>query len=464
MSSQKLICSEGKNRSNMKNEQLILDSTQINGKDIGARNSFAYHGNEIDEIISKRPPFIVRWGTTYFLLLLLLILLLSWFIQYPDIVTTKAKLTSLNAPKAIVSRTDGQLIKLSVKEGDYVKKNENIGYMESTADADMILFLSNILDSLQNVLHHNNPELIKTFFSGALIKSQKELGELQQPYQIFIQSFILFKSYLESGFYLEKKELLKSDMENLRRLNSNLHQQKKLQEQDLSLSQETFKASKKLREENVIAPLDYRIESSKLISKQMNIPTITSSILNNEAQQNAKKEEIMELDNQIAQQKNIFVQSLNTFISQINEWKKKYLLISPIEGKVVFSDFIQERQQLHLNQTICYVNPDNSEYYAEVFIPQFNLGKVKKGQQVLLKFSSYPFEQFGSLSGKIDFISTVPTDSGYLSKVILVNGLTTNYNKSIQYREGLVAEGEIITQNMRLPVRLFNNIIKQFEK
>jgi hypothetical protein len=92
------------------------------------------------------------------------------------------------------------------------------------------------------------------------------------------------------------------------------------------------------------------------------------------------------------------------------------------------------------------------------------LGKVKKGQRVLLKISSYPFEQYGSLSGKIDFISTIPTDSGYLSKVILINGLTTNYNRTIQYREGLVAQGEIITQNMRLPERLFNGIRKQIGK
>jgi HlyD family secretion protein len=446
----------------LETEIFISTENKINGEDILLmKNTFSEHGNEIDEIISRRPPFLVRWGTTCFLILLLLILFVSWFIQYPDIVTTKAKLTSLNAPKAIVAKVEGQLIKLDVKEGDRVLKNETIGYMESNANAETVIHLSGVLDSLQYVLDGEKPELIKIFFSAALIKSQKELGELQQPYQTFIQSFVVFKSYLESGFYLQKKALLKTDMGNLQKLNDNLYQQKKLQEQDLALSQETFKANKQLRDENVIAPLDYRNESSKLISKQMNIPQITSSILNNEAQQNAKKEEIMELDNQIAQQKNIFIQSLNTFISQVNEWKKKYLLISPIEGRIAFSDFIQERQQLHLNQTICYVNPDNSEYYAEIYIPQFNLGKVKTGQQVLLKFSSYPFEQYGSLSGKIDFISTIPTDSGYLSKVILENGLTTNYKRSIQYREGLIAQGEIITENLRLPERLFNGIRKQ---
>ena len=29
-------------------------------------NDFSEHGNEVEEIISKKPPFIVRWGTTFF--------------------------------------------------------------------------------------------------------------------------------------------------------------------------------------------------------------------------------------------------------------------------------------------------------------------------------------------------------------------------------------------------------------
>lgn len=106
----------------------------------------------------------------------------------------------------------------------------------------------------------------------------------------------------------------------------------------------------------------------------------------------------------------------------------------------------------------------NAQYYAEIYVPQFNLGKVRTGQKVLLKFASYPFREYGSLTGKIDFISAIPTDNGYLTKVILPNGLTTNYKKSIQYREGLSGQGEIITQNLRLPQRFYYNIIKQIKE
>ena len=440
------------------------------------KNTFSEHGNEIQEIISNKPPFIVRWGTVYFFFVLVLIGLISWFIQYPDVVTVKAKLTSLNAPKAIVAKSDGQLIKLFAKENNIVQKDQVIGFMESTANPETILHLSKILDSVQILFNNNKTEdAVKIFnsfsaFNGASYSSptggdqEGALGELQQPYQTFIQSFIVFKSYLSNGFYLRKKTILMNDMVNLQRLNANLQRQKNLQEQDLNLAQQTYTANEQLKNDSVISAFEYRNESSKLINKKLNLPQTTSSIVNNEGSQNEKRKEILQLEDQISQQKNIFVQALNTFISQVDEWKKKYLLIAPVEGKIAFSGIIQEHQQLHSNQIICFVNAENSQYFAEIYIPQFNLGKVRTGQQVLLKLPSYPYQEYGSLTGKIEFISTIPTDSGYLAKVVLPNGFRTNYNKSIQYKDGLVAQGEIITQNMRLLERFYYNIIKQIRK
>ncbi len=433
-------------------------------KPFSSNGQLLERGLAVQELISNKPGFLIRWGITIFLSILILIITATWFIQYPDVVTTKAKLTSLNAPKAIVVRSEGQLVRLFAKEDDKVQKDQVIGFMESTGNPETVLHLSKVLNSLQTSLNNGRSESVNNYYSSALIKSQSELGELQQPYQAFIQSFILFRSYLSSGFYLRKKTMLTKDMGTLQRLNVNLNQQKSLQETDVNLAQQTFSANEQLKNDSVISAFDYRNESSKLIGKQMSLPQITSSIISNEGAQNEKRKEIMELENQIAQQKSIFIQALNTFISQVDEWKKKYLLISPVEGRIAFSGFVEEHQQLHANQIICFVNPGNSQYYAELYIPQFNLGKVKTGQQVLLKFPSYPYQEYGSLTGRIDFISNVPTDSGYLAKVTLVKGLSTNYNEPIQYRDGLLAQGEIITRNMRLLERFYYNIIKQVKK
>ncbi len=65
----------------------------------------------------------------------------------------------------------------------------------------------------------------------------------------------------------------------------------------------------------------------------------------------------MELENTIAQQKSIFSQALNTFKSQVDDWKKKYLLVAPIDGKISFAIFLQANQELQANQAVCFIKP-----------------------------------------------------------------------------------------------------------
>lgn len=420
-------------------------------------------GVAVQELISTKPGLLIRWGVTIFLFILLAIIATTWFIEYPDIVTAKARLASLNAPKEILSKSGGQLIKLNKKEGDFVYKDEVIGYMESNANHQKVLHLSAVLNELQIELHKGNADAVNNF-SKEIVISNNELGELQLFHQAFVQSFMLFKNYLSSGFFIRKKEMLLKDISNLRRINNNLNQQKNIDQQDFGLAEKTFSANEQLKRDSVISDLEYRNERSKLLAKQMSLPQISNSMINNEDQQNQKRKEVIELENQISEQKSVFAQALYTFINHVEEWKKKYLIISPIEGSLHFSGMIQEHQQLHLNQVVCFVSSKTSKYYAEMYIPQTNLGKVRLGQEVLLKFPSYPFQEYGSLKGRIDFISTIPTDSGYLANVILQNELITNYHKPIQYREGLIAQGEVITENMRLLERFYYKIIKQVRK
>ncbi|HNJ58714.1 MAG TPA: HlyD family efflux transporter periplasmic adaptor subunit, partial [Chitinophagaceae bacterium] len=194
------------------------------------------------------------------------------------------------------------------------------------------------------------------------------------------------------------------------------------------------------------------------------LPQINASIINNESQQNDKRKEIAELDNQIAVQKSIFMQALQTFKSEIQAWEYKYVIKAPVAGSVAFTGFYQENQEIKNGQSLFVVQPANTQYFVEAQILQYNFGKVKTGQQVLLKFPAYPYEQYGSVTGKIDFISTIPTDSGYLAKIVLPDGLISNYKKPLQYHTGLKAQADIVTEDMRLLERFYYNIRKQLTR
>ncbi len=441
------------------NEKLVAPNRQGNFPAV-IRETFAEHGNEVEDIISSRPPFIVRWGISFFFIMLLVLSLICWLIKYPDTVTANGRLVSINAPKPVITISSGKLTKLLVAENEVVCKDQVLGYIESTAKHEDVIRLSAAVDSMQSVVNRKVPELVRAYIHN----DKMQLGELQTPYQTFSQAWLTFTGYLTNGFYLRKKQMLSADMGNLKKLHANLVEQKSLKEQDLSLSQKTFNANQKLANDKVISDFDYTTEKSNLLNKKLILPQINNEVINNESQQNEKFKELEELDNTIAQQKAIFQQALNTLKSQIDEWKKKYLLVAPIDGRVAFATYVQENQQLQVNQTICFINPENSHYFAQITIPQSNLGKIAVGQKVLLKFPSYPFPEYGALQGRIEFISHITTDSGYYARVSLVDGLRTSFNAHIQYREGLKGQAEIITRDMRLLERLYLSFLSQVKK
>jgi multidrug efflux pump subunit AcrA (membrane-fusion protein) len=412
--------------------------------------------SEVQEIISQKPSWIVRNGIVLFLAIIAAMLATTFFISYPDVVNANATFTSLNSPKKVKARSEGKLVKLSVAEGKMVNENDIIGFLESSALHNDVITLSQIIDNAQNNIAAND-------LSG-LSSSYKNLGEVQQSYQVFVQAFNTYKQYLSSGFFKQKKNMLQQDVSYLQRLHANLEEQKRMQQEDLSLAGKTFDANKILSNEKVIADFEYRNENSKYISKAMAIPQINASLITNESAKHEKEKEIAQLENDIAQQKGIFVQALNTLKAQLDDWKNKFLLIAPVAGKVSFTEFLQENSQIKVGQTVCFVNPENTEYYARVFIPQNNFGKIKTGEQVLLKLNAYPYREFGIIKAKLDFVSSIPTDSGFVAKVVLPNGLVTNYKKQLHYTEGLSAQAEIITEDLQLSDRLFNELRAVFNK
>ncbi|MNM84205.1 hypothetical protein D3C81_962880 [compost metagenome] len=103
--------------------------------------------------------------------------------------------------------------------------------------------------------------------------------------------------------------------------------------------------------------------------------------------------------------------------------------------------------------------------FLETKISQNNFGKVSQGQVVILKFDAYPWQQFGIVKGRIDYISAIPVDSGnYLARISLPNSLVSNYNINLGFKEGLLANAEIITKDMRLPERLYYDFVKHLKK
>ncbi|MEO6523033.1 MAG: HlyD family efflux transporter periplasmic adaptor subunit [Mucilaginibacter sp.] len=419
------------------------------------------HTDDMQDIITTVPSWLLRWGITLFFIVLVLIFSLSAFIRYPDIVKTSIKIESPNSPKPVVSRISGELTRLLIKENDMVSTGQPLAYIESTGNHGAILNLLNTLKQVQIELLSN-----KTFTSGLLKQTNlSQLGELQMSYQTFYQQYIDYHSAVDDGFYLKKKSYLQKDLLNLNQQRDQLNSQKDIQQKDYKLASQEYEMHQKLEREKVESPAEFRTQESKYLSKKSPLVQTETALITASGTYSAKQKEILELDNQISDAKSKFSQSLNSLISQAEDWKTKYVLSASQGGKISFAGIVQENQVLKINQEVFYINPGNEQFFGQMAIPQANMGKVKLGQRVLVKLKSYPFEEYGMIRGKISYIADVPyRDSIFVSRVDFKIKGATDMKKPIHLKQGMMADAEIITQDATILQRITWNLTKLINK
>ena len=243
-------------------------------------------------------------------------------------------------------------------------------------------------------------------------------------------------------------------------MNASIIHQKNLTRQDEDSSQKSLAMNKILYDEKVISAEEFRAAQSKHLNKQMAMPQMNANLLSNQNQQRDKIKEIEQLNHDVGQQRIIFEQALQTFKSSVDDWVKKYVLLAPTEGTLIFTAPLQQNKFLAQGKLIGYVNPPENKYYLEMNLPQNNLGKVDTGMKVQLRFDAYPYQELGFVKGQLDYLSPIASDSGFLATVRLTNGLTTNLGNHLQYKNGLKAKALVITKDMRLLERIYYSIVK----
>ncbi|MDB4919709.1 HlyD family efflux transporter periplasmic adaptor subunit [Mucilaginibacter sp.] len=420
-------------------------------------NTETRHTDDMQDIITAVPGWLLRWGISLFFGVLVLIVALAALIRYPDIVNAQLKIDSPNSPKPVVSKISGKLVQLLVKENEMVRANEPLAYLESTASHTKVLVLITNLKQLQQQVLQNKP-LNNVLFNQA---DNIQFGELQAAYQVFFQEYLLYRSTVDNGFIVKKKVYLQRDLTDLTKQQEQLKAEKAIEQNDFSLADDEYEMHKKLAQQKVETRAELRQEESKYLAKKTALLQTESALITGDNNYATKQKEILELDNQVQEERSKFLQALNSLISTAEDWKSKYILSASQAGKLSYAGIIQENQVLAPNQEVFYIDPGNAAFFGEMTISQNNMGKVKEGQQVLVKLRSYPFEEYGMIRGKIRYIADVPyKDSVFISKVDFKIRNSSDLKKPIHLKQGMMADAEIITQDATILQRIGRSFFK----
>ncbi len=424
-------------------------------------NDIELRSDEVQEIMSHVPNWMIRWGISLFFGIILLFLFLAWLIKYPDIITGTATLTTSSPPIKLVVKSSGEIEKVLVSDNQTIDSNQTIASIQSTLSDEAHRFLVERLKGIKVAYDQNTLEDLE------FTDENYVFGELQTSYSELKTNLQKYRSLLKENNVLFTIENTKAQISHqsslLNLVGKQVSRQKGLQENALS----KFNSDKTLYEKGVISQSDF-FEREKAYENTINsIQELEKNKIQIAITLTELKKQLNELSFNFEKEKRDLLIEIKSQISNLESllsgWQRNYLITSPIDGRLTYLENISTNQFIEQGKEIFAVIPDDQNYIAQLEIPKTGFGKVKLGQKVILKLDNYPHYEYGQVQGEVQSISLIPNEDKYLVKVILTEGLITNYKKTIHYTPEMSGTAEIITEDLRITDRIFNQFRDLFQ-
>jgi len=422
--------------------------------------SIELRSEHVQELLEAVPNWMIRYGNVLILVFMIMFFMLSWFIKYPDIINSKAQITTKLTPQKTHAQLSGKLDSILVKDKQYVRQGDILAIIENTANFEHIQRLKSIIDTIKP----NNQDFdFPLDYLPVLF-----LGEIDSEYALFENSYIQYqlnKQYQPFNNEQRGNQYTKSQLYS--RLKT-LESQKQINKAELAFQKKDLERQQQLFAKGVIAKQTLESKELAYLQAERNYANMDASISQiKEAIANANTNEIStsikKTKEEISLLKNV-IQSFNQLKRALKSWELKYAITSEINGEVAFSKSWVKHQMVKQGDLIFTIIPEqNSAYIAQLRTPAQNSGKIKIGQTTNIKLENYPDNEFGSIKGKIEAISLLADEDGFYNIVVaLPNRLMTSYNKEITFKHEMRGQAEIITEDLRLIERFFYQLKSMF--
>jgi len=416
--------------------------------------------DEVKEILGTPPKWIVRWGTVLTISIIFMLGMLAYFIKYPDKTPGTIQVTTSGLPVNVNTNYGGYLEDIFFQEGDSTTVGEEVAVLMSDVNYVDYLTLTTEIKILENI---NKDSLIEHF-----PKQKLSLGVLAEDYEQLNQSLERYRNTVKSPSSLRKigewnssKRRIRDIIEDLEKIKVNKLNQIKVSKdihRDLSkrlLVEKNSGIGDKMREQ------DQKIEDFKA-----EIQTLDTRIA-------VRRNELQDVDYQIKAERDNkkqgdsviwfdYLENLSKMRKSISNWEQRYLIKSPADGVVYFykQNWISN-EPVNAGDRIMAIIPksDDSkskELNAEVTVSAEGYANVREGQQVNIKFDSYPHRTYGMIKGRVEKKSYIQTnDQEFTIELSLPDSLITTYGVTLIPSPKMTGKVDILTKERRLLERIF---------
>ncbi len=433
------------------------------------------HGAEGIEILMQTSSFLAH-GLIYIVTgILMAVFLWSFFGKADVIITVKGQLEAKMDMKKVYVPAAGDLIDINVGQGTFVSRNDLLARIKSA-------------------------EAIRTASSAAKAEIQFE------------------EAAIEKEMFPEKRKMLEKEIENIkeqietkeRELNqlktrglSSISEAQKIKigsigtqiseaRKELAAATEMYKKYEQLYNTEGHGGISYNDLSEKRSQVTKAGGTLQRLILDKESSEidSAKQKdetgvkinqtymEVLELrvkiKNKEAEYKNAETQVNMKYNAALAE-KEAAVIVkpedldedgflkirAPLDGEITHIASTQRGEKVKAEEPLFSIAPANAEKILTVNIPDKDRGLLKEGLPVILKFTAFPYQQYGTINGTLEYISSnvkpskdegqqKDKESLYEGRVALERDYFEVNGKKIKLRYGMNAQAELVVEKRRM--------------
>ena len=181
----------------------------------------------------------------------------------------------------------------------------------------------------------------------------------------------------------------------------------------------------------------------------------------------SSQQQIQQLEVELTQLKAKMTEMENLRESANAKLKQRFIY-APIDGAVSSLKVQHQGEVVQPGQIVAEIAPENSSLVLLAKLPDREAGFVKVGMPVQVKLDSYPYQDYGIISGNVLSISPDSQPDQQLGIIYKVQvNLERNYvtanNQEIKFKSGQTATADIIIRSRRI-LDVFLDPIKKLQK
>lgn len=328
------------------------------------------------EIVLTQP---VRAHALVLLLVAIVAIMAAWVVlgKYTRTENARGILVTDQASAKVIAIRPGQVTALLVKEGDLVRPGQRLAsiQVEQTGESGG----SAIGESL------------------TAIEAQRGLAEQQVR--------------LAGQRAASERGRLAATLAGLAQQRTDLSAQIDLQREVVASAQETFDRIGTIVEKGFVSRVEFERRRQAMLAARQQLAQLTQQLNALASQESRTAAELsrvgVDAGSEIASARSS-AQTLAGQRAQLTA-ERAYTITAPIAGRVAALQTAAGRT-VDASMPLMVIVPEGSTLHADIYAPTRAIGFVRSGQEVRLLYDAFPYQRFGSFTGRITRVSRTVID------------------------------------------------------